>query len=134
MKCTAAAISLTLLVSCAGRVPSQSLGGLGLVKVYTVEDHEDTTCETLIKTFKADGEIHGSLQSQSLADFEIDGFATVHIPHVPSSKKYLVFVSVTDPDSGAPIGHGCVENLEVRKGAIRDVPIILQSPTPREGE
>ena len=128
MKYVFATIILLLLVSCAGRAPSQSLGGLGLVKVYTLEDQGDTDCDALLKTMKTDPDFSAYLHSQTLADFEVDGFVTVQLGHIPAQKKFFVIVSATDPDTGASLGHGCVSNMEVQKGAIRDVPIILEAP------
>src|SRR5262245_30834791 len=115
MKCAFAAIIMMLITSCAGRTPSQSLGGLGLVKVYTVEDHGDTDCETLIKMLKSDPDFHGNLQSQTLADFEADGFVTIQLERIPAQRKYFIIVSATDPDTGSTLGHGCVSNMEVQK-------------------
>lgn len=128
------AIFLLLIASCGEQSSYQSFGGLGLVKVYTIDDSADANCETLMKTFKLDQNFQGNLIAQSLLDFELDGFATLHIPHVPSAKNLKIVVTVTDPDSGAPIGHACVENIEVRKGAIRDIPIILEPKSTRELE
>jgi hypothetical protein len=123
------------LTSCGSKTSSQSLGGLGLVKVYTVEDHGDNSCESLLKALKSDGEVQGgNLLSQTLSDFEADGFATIQIGHIPAEKRLFVLVHVSDPDTNALIGHGCAQNIEVRKGAVRDVPIILQGKAQRELE
>lgn len=116
-----------LLASCGERSSFQSLGGLGLVKVYTNEEQADAKCETFLKALRLEQEVQGTLISQSLTDFEVDGFATIHIPHVPSKRNLTIVVTVTEPDSGAPIGYGCAQNIEVRKGAIRDIPIILEA-------
>jgi|GEM_PF-6038429 len=120
-------IFLLLLTSCGELPSSQSFGGLGLVKIYTIDDHSDASCESLLKRLKFDQDIPGNLLSQSLTDFEVDGFATIHIPHVPSARNLTIVVTVTDPDTGAAIGHGCAQNIEVRKGAIRDIPIVLEA-------
>jgi len=125
----------TFLASCGNKSPSQSLGGLGLVKVYTLEDHGDNTCDSLLRSLKAEDEIQGAqFLSQSLSDFEADGFATIQLGHIPAQKRLFVLVSVSDPDTNAIIGHGCAHNIEVRKGAVRDVPIILQAPKARDAE
>jgi hypothetical protein len=117
---------LISLLGCGDQTARKHLGKPARIEVYMHEALDEHPCDHTLP--------EGALVSDTLADLETDGFANIQIDKIPAHKKLFFVVTARDPISGDILGHGCTENFEVDKNAIRDLRIILNKPSPGEGQ
>jgi hypothetical protein len=127
-------LALILFAGCDGPAPTRYFNPPARVKVFTAGANLSHDCDSLLELVRTKQFTELKLVSDTLADFESEGSATIQVPRIPASKKLFVIVVVSDLDSQKTLSLGCAENIEVGKGAVFDLPILLNTPTRGDSE
>lgn len=110
-------IVLWALCGCGDSTPRIRLGTPARIKVYMNESVDEIRC---------DGKsTPGILVSETIDDFETEGFAKVQVDHIPADRKVFFIVTATDAQSGQILGYGCTDIFEVGRNSAHDIHLVL---------